>query len=413
MTLKNKIKKFRMCLQYALNGQSHRAQYVLLLLFMILPGTGTRAQSTYEEKLLYSTDFQDWENVNTSNSETEVKTNNSNVPIKTTDGQALSFFLTNTSVDNSAKQEDKRGWDYTNLVTIGWMRAGKTVQAQVRTSKLKHVSKVTFVQASTSTPSGWGLKVIGDKGEEIISSTALKQKTGEKITIDVNRNNVQLVFYNITDKNYCFMTSLEIYGNVEVKTNYTVTYYDTDGTTSLGSESITANSNLKYNTEYTNQVKQNVPSGSAFRGWFNETGPSAEKVAEGTTVDMDLNLYAKVTPIETATDGSEYTYNLTKNNFYQEDHELIEINGGQYHNDGWLFENEGTILLQVAKNAHIEMTTSTGTTTRDYTAGVPTTLTLDIPAGTVVKNLQVKNYIPVYVKGTERSVYKTLCPKIG
>lgn len=397
MTLKNKIKKFRMCLQYALNGQSHRAQYVLLLLFMILPGTGTRAQSTYEEKLLYSTDFQDWENVNTSNSETEVKTNNSNVPIKTTDGQALSFFLTNTSVDNSAKQEDKRGWDYTNLVTIGWMRAGKTVQAQVRTSKLKHVSKVTFVQASTSTPSGWGLKVIGDKGEEIISSTALKQKTGEKITIDVNRNNVQLVFYNITDKNYCFMTSLEIYGNVEVKTNYTVTYYDTDGTTSLGSESITANSNLKYNTEYTNQVKQNVPSGSAFRGWFNETGPSAEKVAEGTTVDMDLNLYAKVTPIETATDGSEYTYNLTKNNFYQEDHELIEINGGQYHNDGWLFENEGTILLQVAKNAHIEMTTSTGTTTRDYTAGVPTTLTLDIPAGTVVKNLQVKNYIPVYV----------------
>lgn len=397
MTLKNKVKKFRMWLQYTLNGQSHRAQYALLLLFMILQGTGTRAQSTYEEKLLYSTDFQDWENVNTSNSETEVKTNNSNVPIKTTDGQALSFFLTNTSVDNSAKQEDKRGWDYTNLVTIGWMRAGKTVQAQVRTSTLKHVSKVTFVQAATGKPSGWGLKVIGDNGEEIISSTPLMQKTGEKITIDVNRDNVQLVFYNITDKNYCFMTSLEIYGNVEVKSNYTVTYYDTDGTTSLGSELIKANSNLKYNTEYTNQVKQNVPSGSAFRGWFNETGPSAEKVAEGTTVDMDLNLYAKVTPIETATDGSEYTYNLTKNNFYQEDHELIEINGGQYHNDGWKFENEGTILLQVAKNAHIEMTTSTGTTTRDYTGGVPATLTLDIPAGTVVKNLQVKNYIPVYV----------------
>ena len=388
-----------MWLQYTLNGQSHRAQYALLLLFMILLGTGTRAQSTYEEKLLYSTDFQDWENVNTSNSEseTEVKTNNSNVPIKTTDGQALSFFLKKTRVDNSAKQDDKRKWDYTNLVTIGWMRAEKTVQAQVRTSTLKHVTKVIFVQAATSKPSGWGLKVIGDKGEEIISSNELTTTTGEKITIEVNRDNVQLVFYNIKGSNYCFMTSLEIYGNVEVKSNYTVTYYDTDGTTSLGSESVTANSNLKYNTEYTNQVKQNVPSGSAFRGWFNGTDPSAEKVAEGTMVDMDLNLYAKVTPIETATDGSEYTYNLTKNNFYQEDHELIEINGGQYHNDGWKFENEGTILLQVAKNAHIEMTTSTGTTTRDYTGGVPTTLTLDIPAGTVVKNLQVKNYIPVYV----------------
>lgn len=399
MTLKNKIKKFRMWLQYALNGQSHRAQYALLLLFMILLGTGTRAQSTYEEKLLYSTDFQDWKNVSssTSESETEVKTNNSNVPIKTTDGQALSFFLKKTRVDNSAKQEDKREWDYTNLVTIGWMRAEKTVQAQVRTSTLKHVSKVTFVQAATSKPSGWGLKVIGDKGEEIISSNELTTTTGEKITIEVNRDNVQLVFYNIKGSNYCFMTSLEIYGNVEVKSNYTVTYYDTDGTTSLGSESVTADSKLTYNTTYTNQVKQNVPSGSAFRGWFNGVGPSAEKVAEGTTVDMDLNLYAKVTPIEKATDGSEYTYDLTKNNFYQEDHELIEINGGQYHHDGWLFENEGTILLQVAKNAHIEITTSTGTTTRDYTGGVPTPLTLDIPAGTVVKNLQVKNYIPVYV----------------
>ena len=369
----------------------------LLLLFLMMLGNNAWAQSTYEEKLLYSTDFQDWKNVSWSTSETEVKTNNSNVPIKTTDGQALSFFLTKTSVENSAIQDATRNWDYTNLVTIGWMRAEKTSQAQVRTSTLKHVTKVTFVQASTSTPSGWGLKVIGKNGEETISSAALNQKTGEKITIDVNRDNVQLVFYNIKGSNYCFMTSLEIYGNVEVKSNYKVTYYDTDGTTSLGSESVTANSNLTYNTEYTNQVKQNVPSGSAFRGWFNGVGPSAEKVAEGTTVDMDLNLYAKVTPIETATDGSEYTYNLTKNNFYQEDHELIEINGGQYHHDGWLFENEGTILLQVAKNAHIEMTTSTGTTTRDYTGGVPATLTLDIPAGTVVKNLQVKNYIPVYV----------------
>ena len=368
----------------------------LLLLFLMMLGNNAWAQ-TNEEKLLYSTDFQDWKNVSSSTSETEVNTNNSNVPIKTTDGQALSFFLTETSVDNSAKQEDKRKWDYTNLVTIGWMRAKKTVQAQVRTSTLKHVSKVTFVQASTSKPSGWGLKVIGDKGEEIISSNELTTTTGEKITINVDRDNVQLVFYNTTSSNFSFMTSLEIYGNVKIKSNYTVTYYNTDGTTSLGSESVTANSNLTYNNEYTNQVKQNVPSGSAFRGWFNGTGPSAEKVEEGTPVDMDLKLYAKVTPIETATDGSEYTYDLTKNNFYQEDHELIDINGGQYHNDGWLFENEGTILLQVAKNAHIEMTTSTGTTTRDYTGGVPTTLTLDIPAGTVVKNLQVRNYIPVYV----------------
>ena len=375
--------------------KNNKSFQYLLVLFLMLLGNNAWGQSTYEEKLLYSTDFQDWKNVSKSTSETEVNTNNSNVPIKTTDGQALSFFLTKTSVENSAIQDATRNWDYTNLVTKGWMKAEKSTQAQVRTSTLKHVTKVTFVQAGTGTPCGWGLKVIGKNGEEIIYSTELKETTGERITIDVNRDNVQLVFYNIKGSKYCFMTSLEIYGNVEVKSNYTVTYYDADGTTSLGSESVTANSNLTYNTDYTNQV--NVPTGSAFRGWFNGVGPSAEKVAEGTMVDMNLDLYAKVTPIETATDGSEYTYDLTKNNFYQKDHELIDINGGQYHNDGWLFENEGTILLKVAKNAHIEMTTSTGTTTRDYTGGIPATITLDIPAGTVVKNLQVRNYIPVYV----------------
>ena len=425
MVKNNKIPKFCMWLQYALKGLSHKAPHALkgqkllaqgnalgnlavclspckgksfqylLLLFLMLLGNNAWGQ-TYEEKLLYSTDFQDWENVKSSDPETEVNTNNSNVPIKTTDGQALSFFLTKTSVDRSAIQDATRNWDYTNLVTKGWMKAEKSTQAQVRTSTLKHVTKVTFVQAGTGTPCGWGLKVIGKNGEEIIYSYELKETTGEKISIDVNRDNVQLVFYNIKGSKYCFMTSLEIYGNVKVKSNYTVTYYDTDGK-SLGSESVTANSKLKYNTEYTNQVKQNVSKESAFRGWFNGVGPSAEKVAEGTPVDMDLNLYAKVTPKETATDGSEYTYDLTKNNFYQEDHELIDINGGKYHHDGWIFENEGTILLQVAKNAHIEMTTSTGTTTRDYTGGVPATITLDIPAGTVVKNLQVRNYIPVYV----------------
>ena len=83
----------------------------ILLLFLMLLGNNAWAQ-TNEEKLLYSTDFQDWKNVSSSTSETEVNTNNSNVPIKTTDGQALSFFLTETSVDNSAKQEDKIKRDY-------------------------------------------------------------------------------------------------------------------------------------------------------------------------------------------------------------------------------------------------------------------------------------------------------------
>ena len=361
----------------------------LLLLFLMLLGNNAWAQSTYEEKMLYSTDFQDWTKAGSSKTERTVSQ-------KTTNGKPLDFKLMETKVAPNGTNDKFKN----DCITTGYLQlSDKSTTAYIETSPLASITKVKYVQAATGNDRGIKLEVKGDEDSKWVTlSTEYAVQAGSIIEKEIeNRSNVRLRFSNLSSSKGAFMTSLEIYGNVEVKSNYTVTYYNTDGTARLGSESVTANSNLKYNTTYTNQVKQNVPSGSAFRGWFNGTGPSAEKVAEGTPVDMDLKLYAKVTPIETATGGSEYTYDLTKNNFYQEDHELIEINGGKYHNDGWMFENEGTILLKVAKNAHIEMTTSTGTTTRDYTGGVPATITLDIPAGTVVKNLQVRNYIPVYV----------------
>ena len=362
-----------------------------LILLVMMGWMGSAWAQT--EKLLYSTDFTEWNDINR-------KTAINKTVTQWTDysKEKLTFTLNGVGVD-------PKGWQSKFPNYTGYMITAKYPGEYIKsepsavTSPLNSITKIVLTQAATGPSRGIKVSVMGDGDADwvTIHNASIVTASGEDLTLNVNRTNCKIKFETFTLNQNAYIVDLKIYGNVEVKSNYKVTYYDTDGTTSLGSESVTANSNLTYNTEYTNQVKQNVPSGSAFRGWFNGVGPSAEKVAEGTTVDMDLNLYAKVTPIETATDGNEYTYDLTKNNFYQEDHELIEINGGKYHNDGWLFENNGTILLQVAKNAHIEMTTSTGTTTRDYTASVPTTLTLDIPAGTVVKNLQVKNYIPVYV----------------
>lgn len=364
--------------------------YAIMLLFMTVWACGAWAQNeTSQEKLLYSTDFTDWDDIDRKvavNKEVKLKTQFSD--------EDLIFTLNGVGAD--PKGTNTKFPSYTGyMITAKYTDEYKKAQPSAVTSPLKSITKIVLTQAATGSKRGIKVSVKGDGDGDwvVLHDKYISNAKGETLILNVNRKNCQIKFETLTlDKN-AYIVDLKIYGNVD----YTVTYYDTDGTTSLGSESVTANSNLKYNTEYTNQVKQNVPSGSAFRGWFNGTDPSAEKVAEGTPVDMDLNLYPKVTPIETATDVSEYTYDLTKNNFYQEDHELIEINGGQYHHDGWLFENEGTILLQVAKNAHIEMTTRTGTTTIDHMGGVPTTLTLDIPAGTVVKNLQVKNYIPVDV----------------
>ena len=364
---------------------------LILLVMMGWMGSAWAQDATTSEQLLYSTDFTEWTKINhktATDMEVKKKTEGSN--------EEFTFTFNGVGVDpKGAKISNYTGY----MITAKYTNEYSKSEPSAVISPLNSITKIVLTQGATGGDRGIKVSVKGDGDDDwvVLHNKYISNAKGEQLILNVDRKNCKIKFESLTLTQNAFILDLKIYGNVEVKSNYTVTYYDTDGTTSLGSESVTANSNLKYNTEYTNQVKQNVPSGSAFRGWFNVTGPSAEKVAEGTTVDMDLNLYAKVTPIETATDGSEYTYDLTKNNFYQEDHELIEINGGQYHHDGWLFENEGTILLRVAKNAHIEMTTSTGTTTRDYTGGVPTTITLDIPAETVVKNLQVKNYIPVYV----------------
>lgn len=362
-----------------------------LILLVMMGWMGSAWAQT--EKLLYSTDFTEWNDINRKTAtDTEVK--------KKTEGSNEEFTFTFNGVGVVPNGTNSGFSNYTGyMITAKYTGEYSKSKPSAVTSPLNSITKIELIQAATGDNRGIKVSVKGDGDEDWVAlhNTSIVTSSGEKLTIPVKRTNCQIKFESFTLNQNAYIVDLKIYGNVEVKSNYKVTYYDTDGTTSLGSESVTANSNLTYNTEYTNQVKQKVPSGSAFRGWFNGVGPSAEKVAEDTPVDMDLKLYAKVTPIETATDGSEYTYDLTKNNFYQEDHELIDINGGKYHHDGWLFENEGTILLKVAKNAHIEMTTSTGTTTRDYTGGVPATLTLDIPAGTVVKNLQVRNYIPVYV----------------
>jgi len=133
-----------------------------------------------------------------------------------------------------------------------------------------------------------------------------------------------------------------------------VSYYDTDGTTLLGSETVNGGSALAY--AYT-AADVTVPEGKAFRGWFNGTDMEAVKVLEGTMVTEDINLYARATEIEVAQMGKVFYYDLTKKPFDPNDHELISISGGSYHGSqhGWQFSANGTISVQVAGNALISL----------------------------------------------------------
>ena len=379
----------------------------------------TQYPPVYQEKELYSTNFQeDW----------EAQSGAFTVKKKTSDGQDLTFTFNNTTI-NPIGTNSK--WS-NPFVTIGYMEAGKGSDDQlayVETSELKSVTKIYFIQCLTggAKSRGWGLEAIDKDGNKtVLHDIFCQNQAGEEITLDnLDLKNVKLRFYNKATNQFAYIMTLKIYGNVEVKEDVNVTYYDTDGTTVLGTETVNANNPLQFKEGINDLVT--VPSGYAFRGWFDGTGTSALKVNEGAELSIDLFLYAKVTPIETTENYSEYTYDLTKNNFYQEDHELITFNGASWHDSkhGWSFNSNGTMKLQVAKNAHIDLelcqyskdasitvTDESGKEwgsfsalaakdgdvfSIDYKGSVPTTLTFSIPKGTYIHSLNLKNYTPIYV----------------
>lgn len=383
-------------------------------------GQETAAQA---EKVIYSTDFQDWDD--------QIPT----VPAKTVtkhtkDGQTLTFSLNNILGTN-----DGTDVKFTkDVISLGYLRAEKENNnteanyAYIETSVLKSVTKVKFVQAGTggNGTRGWGLKykVEGSTEWTTAYSTPFKDSHGEEITVNINQQNVQLRFYNLLKDQNTYMTSLEISGNVTPKENATITYYDTDGTTQLGTQTVASGTSWSYQYDAS---KVTLKNGEVFRGWFTSTSESTRKyVAEGSEILTDLNLYAIATPKEEAEKGTGYTYNLNKSNWRQEEHELISIEKGAYKNKhGWEIPAGGTIKIKVAQQAIIKLTTcnvgdnGTITVTDDqgntvgsldsrldpdgtqislnYEGESPTTLTFTMSSKTYIHLIEHINFKPVYV----------------
>ena len=213
--------------------------------------------------------------------------------------------------------------------------------------------------------------------------------------------------------------------------NCAVKYYNVDGEL-ITTDEVEGGSALAYNAEAAAAVT--VGSGQAFRGWFNGTGSSASKVAEGTTINEDLKLYAKVTDVEVAEVGKTFNYDLTQSNFYVEDHELFSVNNGSYYNNhGFAFGSNGSLSVQVAGNAQVVITlcqygtdgvvtvtnsdseeigtiehskadSDGGTTSFNYT-GEATTLTFAFEHGAYIHGVKVYNVNSIPTKDEATGYY--------
>lgn len=184
--------------------------YAIMLLFMTVWACGAWAQNeTSQEKLLYSTDFTDWDDIDrkvTVNKEVKLKTQFSD--------EDLIFTLNGVGAD--PKGTNSKFPSYTGyMITAKQTEAYKKAEPSAVTSRLKSITKIVLTQAATGGKRGIKVSVKGDNDTDWVAlhNKTIENSKGETLTIDVNRTNCQIKFENFNLGQNAYIVDLKIYGN--------------------------------------------------------------------------------------------------------------------------------------------------------------------------------------------------------
>ena len=184
--------------------------YAIMLLFMTVWACGAWAQNeTSQEKLLYSTDFTDWDDIDrkvTVNKEVKLKTQFSD--------EDLIFTLNGVGAD--PKGTNSKFPSYTGyMITAKYPGEYKKAEPSAVTSRLKSITKIVLTQAATGGKRGIKVSVKGDNDTEWVAlhNKTIENSKGETLTIDVNRTNCQIKFENFALGQNAYIVGLKIYGN--------------------------------------------------------------------------------------------------------------------------------------------------------------------------------------------------------
>ncbi|HTN20909.1 MAG TPA: pectinesterase family protein [Pelobium sp.] len=182
----------------------------LLFLFFVCVGK-LKAQ---EEKLLYSTDFQDWDAVTSTTEKTvEKATDFSNeqlffkffqVNVVPTAGDATRFVYPPNTPTAGGTQ-----------VSLGYAQSQKNQPSYIILSSLNSITKVVFKHGATGSGRGYKLwkKNSTDADWVLVSSAAANPAAGQEVTGIINETNVVLKFTNVKETENGYLFDLKIYGN--------------------------------------------------------------------------------------------------------------------------------------------------------------------------------------------------------
>lgn len=165
------------------------------------------------------------------------------------------------------------------------------------------------------------------------------QKTVVTIVVESNRDEVT---YELT---------------VAFKPDFTLTYYNIDGTTAIGTQKVEQDANIA-NFKEDIEDKVTVAEGKKFRGWATGLKKDSKKFTTSSVITADTKLYALVTDIETASETARYDYDLQKEGFDINDHEAISVEGnGKWHDatHGWSFEATDKLKVKMGGKGYIKM----------------------------------------------------------
>ena len=354
----------------------------LMSLMLILAFIAKAQTSVIKEKALFTTDFTDWKAVDrkkATNEVVELKTRYSN--------EAFTFTLNGVGIS----PEDTKFADHKGFMQIAkYTGEYSAAEPSAVTSALANITKITLHQAATGGNRGIKISAKGDGDADwvVLHNKSIVTSSGEDLTIEVNRKNCQLKFENFTLNQNAYVTDLCIYGNVELSgediyENYTLTYYNIDGETVLGTQTVQEDSKITAFLEGMEE-KVTVAEGKKFRGWGTSLKADEKKYTVNDIVKGNLKLYALVTDIETASPTARYDFNLQMSGFCADDHEAFCPEGkAKWHSTqhGWTFSAGDKIKLLMGGKGYIKMNLCV------YSAG---NITLTDPKGNAVGSIEAK-----------------------
>ena len=198
------------------------------------------------------------------------------------------------------------------------------------------------------------------------TSEGTDQKTVVTIVVEANSDEVT---YELT---------------VGFKPDFTLTYYNIDGTTAIGTQKVEQDANIA-NFKESMEDKVTVAEGKKFRGWATDLKKDSKKFTTSSVITADTKLYAVVTDIETANKAARYDYDLQKEGFCADDHEAFCVEGkGKWHDvtHGWTFSAGDKIKILMGGKGYIKMNLCQFSTSGN--------ITLTDPKGTEIASVDAK-----------------------